>query len=92
MGFRGFSLRGKEKVSGEWTLVCLAYNLKRLHGMMGGAKKGAGGPKSRPMDKNPIPNLQVDAWLGRIIHIIFRRPHRLTTESTARLALTPTGS
>ena len=31
MGFRGFSLRGKEKVSGEWTLVCLAYNLKRLH-------------------------------------------------------------
>jgi hypothetical protein len=21
MGFRGFSLRGKEKVSGEWTLV-----------------------------------------------------------------------
>ena len=35
MGFRGFSLRGKEKVSGEWTLVCLAYNLKRLHGMAG---------------------------------------------------------
>lgn len=28
MGFRGFSLRAKEKVSGEWTLVCLAYNLK----------------------------------------------------------------
>jgi len=24
MGFRGFSLRGKENVSGEWTLVCLA--------------------------------------------------------------------
>jgi hypothetical protein len=33
MGFRGFSLRGKEKVSGEWTLVCLAYNLRRLHRM-----------------------------------------------------------
>lgn len=31
MGFRGFLLRGIEKVSGEWELVCLSYNLKRLH-------------------------------------------------------------
>lgn len=31
MGFRGFMLRGLEKVSGEWSLVCLSYNLKRLH-------------------------------------------------------------
>lgn len=33
MGFRGFLLRGLEKVKGEWTLVCLSYNLKRLHRM-----------------------------------------------------------
>ena len=31
LGFRQFLLRGLEKVSGEWNLVCLAYNLKRLH-------------------------------------------------------------
>jgi IS5 family transposase len=31
MGFRRFLLRGLEKVSVEWTLVCLAYNVKRLH-------------------------------------------------------------
>ena len=30
MGFRQFSLRGLRKVSGEWTLVCLASNLKRM--------------------------------------------------------------
>ena len=30
MGFRQFSLRGLNKVSGEWTLVCLAWNLKRM--------------------------------------------------------------
>ena len=30
MGFRRFSLRGLKKVTGEWTLVCLAWNLKRL--------------------------------------------------------------
>lgn len=33
MGFRRFSLRGLAKVGLEWTLVCLAYNLKRLHRM-----------------------------------------------------------
>jgi hypothetical protein len=30
MGFRQFLLRGLQKVTGEWTLVCLAWNLKRL--------------------------------------------------------------
>lgn len=30
MGFRQFLLRGHEKVSGEWQLVTLAYNVKRL--------------------------------------------------------------
>jgi transposase len=36
LGFRQFSLRGAKAVAGEWCLVCLAYNLKRLHGMVGG--------------------------------------------------------
>jgi transposase len=31
MGFRQFSLRGLVAAAGEWNLVCLAYNLKRLH-------------------------------------------------------------
>ena len=31
MGFRQFSLRGIEAATGEWWLVCLAFNLKRLH-------------------------------------------------------------
>ena len=30
LGFRRFSLRGVEKVRGEWYLVCLALNLKRM--------------------------------------------------------------
>ena len=33
MGFRRFSMRGLSKVSLEWTLVTLAYNLKRLFTM-----------------------------------------------------------
>jgi len=31
LGFRQFSLRGMLAVAGEWCLVCLAYNLKRLY-------------------------------------------------------------
>ena len=31
LGFRQFSLRGLFAAAGEWCLVCLAFNLKRLH-------------------------------------------------------------
>ncbi len=31
LGFRQFSLRGLANVAGEWCLVCLAFNLKRMH-------------------------------------------------------------
>ena len=31
MGFRSFLLRGFESVQGEWDLVCIAWNIKRLH-------------------------------------------------------------
>lgn len=30
LGFRAFSLRGLRKVAGEWNLVCLALNLRRM--------------------------------------------------------------
>ena len=40
LGFRQFLLRGKEKVSLEWQLVCTAYNLKRLHLMGAGRAMG----------------------------------------------------
>jgi len=38
MGFRRFSLRGLEKVNLEWELVCLAYNVRRLHTLKINAK------------------------------------------------------
>lgn len=33
MGFRQFLLRGFEAVQGEWDLVCIAWNIKRLHAL-----------------------------------------------------------
>lgn len=34
LGFRAFSMRGLPKVGGEWSLVCLAVNVRRIHGMI----------------------------------------------------------
>jgi len=34
LGFRQFSLRGLLAVFGEWNLVCLAFDLKRLHTLL----------------------------------------------------------
>ena len=92
MGFRGFSLRGKEKVSGEWTLVCLAYNLKRLHGMANGPKTGVSRPKSPSIDPYDTRTSPVGILLRRIIYTICRRFHLLIASSTSELALTPTDS
>lgn len=36
LGFRQFSLRGEAGAAGEWCLVCLAFNLKRLHSLTSG--------------------------------------------------------
>src|SRR5450756_661040 len=36
LGFRQFSLRGEVAAGGEWCLVCLAFNLKRLHRLTSG--------------------------------------------------------
>lgn len=38
LGFRQFRLRGRARVSLEWTLVCPAYNRKRLHRLQAGLK------------------------------------------------------
>jgi hypothetical protein len=33
LGFRQFLLRGLDAADGEWALVCLAFNLKRMHAL-----------------------------------------------------------
>ena len=34
IGFRSFSMRGIAKATGEWNLICLVTNLRRLHGRL----------------------------------------------------------
>ncbi|MCG8613242.1 MAG: transposase, partial [Pseudomonadales bacterium] len=33
LGFRQFLLRGFDSVQSEWSLVCLGWNLKRIHAL-----------------------------------------------------------
>jgi len=35
LGFRRFSMRGKEKAETEWSLICLTHNLKRIFKLKG---------------------------------------------------------
>ncbi|GAC1399839.1 MAG: hypothetical protein NVSMB65_17770 [Chloroflexota bacterium] len=47
LGFRQFSLRGVDAAAGEWCLVCLAFNLKRLHALLAGDARRLGGAGRR---------------------------------------------
>ena len=52
MGFRQFHLRGLEDVSGEWTLVSMAWNLKRLFNLRQQQTQPvrSNGPEALPKD------------------------------------------
>ncbi len=50
MGFLGFSLRGKEKVEGEFSLVCATHNIKK---MVSSVVKGLVRPELTEMNINP---------------------------------------
>jgi transposase len=61
LGFAHFSLRGLQKVSLEWNLVCVAYNLKRLHKLTHPPKQKSKAPKT----PKPMPSA-VGELLGRL--------------------------
>ena len=45
MKFRRFTMRGEVQAQGEWGLVCLAYNIKRMFSMISGRKSLTAGLK-----------------------------------------------
>ena len=75
LGFRQFSLRGAHAAAGEWCLVCLAYNLKRLHVLLGGVlpsvalARVAQGPPLATSGRLPA----VCRTLGRAGRLLFGR-------------------
>jgi Transposase DDE domain len=62
LGFEQFSLRGLQKVTLEWNLVCVAYNLKRLHKLLNPANQKPKAPKT----PQPIPSA-LEELLGLLL-------------------------
>jgi hypothetical protein len=54
LGFRQFSPRGLDKVRGEWSLVTMAWNLKRMF-VLAPACRGRGAPQMRRHPANGGP-------------------------------------
>jgi transposase len=53
LGFRQFHLRGLDAASGEWTLVTMAWNLKRLFNLMSAAARTAAAACFKTSGINP---------------------------------------
>ena len=78
LGFRQFSLRGLPGAAGEWCLVCLAFNLKRLHTLLQGDARRLGGLNIPCAGANPAVGAgsAVSTPLSRLWRVTTRqRPH-----------------
>jgi hypothetical protein len=53
LGFRQFHVRGLQAASGEWTLVTMAWNLKRLFNLRSAAARTAAAACLKTSDKRP---------------------------------------
>lgn len=62
LGFRQFSLRGLDNVALEWTLVTLAFNIKRLHRMQQAKAAPAGHSRGRARRQNHSANRTAPFW------------------------------
>ena len=95
LGFRQFLLRGLRQVSGEWTLVRIAYNLKRLFrlsgGRLGGLPGGSGVPVTTP-GTGPSPRGALGRKNQRALGLKTLLQDALSLIFPGRPALSPTAS
>ena len=95
LGFRQFSLRGMEAAAGEWCLVCLAFNLKRLHTLLAGDAWRLGGRPDRRARRMPLQR-RLGALLIRLYGVVIHpcRPGSALFDGTPCRSLpvfSPTG-
>ena len=71
-GFRRFSVRGLNRARGEWDLVCLALNIKRLQPLLAGRRLASETwPESLPSGVLPDASVPLE---GTVRHCALRRP------------------
>jgi transposase len=97
LGFRQFSLRGLAQVTGEWLLVCLAYNIKRLHTLLGGVAPVAAQTSQIAVQMAALLLVLLTSTRGRLFYSAAPRssppcPNFARTVSCRRVAgFSPTG-
>jgi hypothetical protein len=106
LGSRQFHLRGLESVSGEWALVTMAWNLKRLFNLKSATDKHAAAARAKTPDtrRKPairsssrgIPAIQIpQIGTHRQRYTLWRSLPRLMFNffgfETQKAALSPTG-
>ena len=75
LGFRRFSLRGMDQAKAEWTLVCTAYNLKRVFKLL---KQSHSSVQTNQMDQNMAHKGQKAAqWLAKFTDMLHHALHIL---------------
>lgn len=77
LGFCQFMLRGFERICGEWTLVTMAYNIRRLFQLRGSARRPM--PSIAPGNR---PSPRAGSMPNRLRAMPNRRPHQLTSVSS----------
>ena len=88
LGFRRFSMRGKEKAETEWSLVCLSYNLKKMFNLRGKCAPKSQGSTTK--QHNYALSAQLRAYFAS--QIAYRRIFGPVTGNWAYVrVLTPTG-
>ena len=73
LGFRQFMLRGFAQISGEWRLVTMAYNIRRLFQLRGG-RRGASGTVTGSTKRGPFAGGLLNRWsagIARRSHLLF---------------------
>lgn len=75
LGFRQFMLRGFDRISGEWTLVSIAYNLRRLFQLRKGPNQADRRTRSTDPQGRPVGST-VKRWCAMVeanLHQILSR-------------------
>jgi len=99
MGFRRFLLRCFTLVQGEWSLVCMAYNLKRLHQLLKTNRGKEKGPQSHALAAQNCLLVAGNRLLEAVRNVFHKAFFEIILPSSPTwtfknfvLALSPTGS
>lgn len=92
LGFRRFSMRGKQKAETEWCLVCLSYNLKKLFNLTRACapERPSGAKKKRVHASSASIRASIGTYMKKLATYRLHR-RQLPRDESPIAVLCPTG-